>query len=101
MRVRLRFGQGTFGRLPRKVTSVTVGAAAFVAGLLFLIPSGCADVGGMSSWDRCWTVVGGPAFSVEDWGLNGTLDILVPLAVGLLSGLIAWWLLGRRNSERT
>lgn len=66
---------------------------------MFLFPTGCADVDGMSSWERCTTVMGNPAFSLSDWGLANQFDILIPLVVAVLAALVTWWLLGSQNSE--
>ena len=84
----------------RKRTSWTLGVVAFVGAYLFLFPSGCADVEGVPSWERCTSLMGLPAFSLTDWGLDNTFDILIPLAVGLLARAITWWLLELRNSDR-
>ena len=84
-----------------KLTSVVIGVVAFVGGLLFLFPMGCADVGGMSSWERCSTVMGNPAFSLSDWGFAIQFDILIPLAVGLLAGGVTWWLFASRDTDTT
>lgn len=87
-------------RLPRKLTSVTIGVVAFVGAILFLYPTGCGDVGGTSSWERCTTWIGTPAFSLTDWwDFNNQFDILLPLAVGVLAGLVTWWVLGLRNTD--
>lgn len=87
--------------LSHKLVSVISGVAAFVGAYLFLFPTGCADVEGMSSWERCTTVMGNPAFSLSDWGLANQLDILIPLAVGVLAGGVTSWLLGSRVTDRT
>jgi hypothetical protein len=85
---------------PRKLTSIVIGIVAFIAAVLFLFPTGCAEVEGMSNWERCTTWVGTPAFSLTDWwSLNNQFDIVLPLFVGGLAGLIAWWLLGLRISD--
>ena len=76
----------------RRLMSVTVGVVAFVGAYLFLFLHGCADVLGMSSWERCTTVVGTPAFSLTDWGLDNTFDMLIPLFAGILGAVVAWWL---------
>lgn len=89
------------GLLPRKLTSVTIGIAAFIGSYILAFPSGCADVGGVSSWERCTTVTGTPAFSLTDWGLDNKFDILIPLVLGILASGVVWWLLGLRNSART
>lgn len=86
-------------RLPRRLTSVAVGVVTFVVAYMFLFPNGCADVEGMSSWERCTTVMGNPAFSLSDWGLANQFDILIPLAVAVLAALVTWWLLGPRSWE--
>jgi NhaP-type Na+/H+ or K+/H+ antiporter len=93
--------QPVMDRLPRKLTSVTIGVVAFVGSYLFLFPSGCDDIGGVSSWERCITAIGTPAFSLTDWGLDNKFDILIPLVVGVLAGVVTRWLLGLRNSDRT
>lgn len=84
--------------LPSKLTSVTIGVAAFIGSYVFVFPSGCTEGGGMSSWERCTTLIGTPAFSLTDWGLDNTFDIFIPLVVGVLAGGVTWWLLGLRNS---
>lgn len=68
---------------------------------MFLFPTGCAAVDGVPSWERCVTVMGNPAFSLTDWGLDNTFDILIPLAVALLAAGITWWLLRSRHTDRT
>jgi len=68
---------------------------------MFLFPTGCADFGGVPSWERCITVMGNPAFSLTDWGLDNTFDILIPLAVAVFAGGVTWWLLGLRHTDRT
>lgn len=54
----------------------------------------------MSSWERCTTVMGNPAFSLSDWGLANQFDILIPLVVAVLAAFVTWWLLGSRSSEQ-
>lgn len=70
---------------------------AFLLGMAW----GCADVGGVSSWERCTSAMGTPAFSVEDWGLDSTLNILIPVVSGLLVGFVTWWLARSRNPDRS
>lgn len=82
-------------RLPSNLTAVIIGIIAFVGGYLFLFPTGCADVEGMSSWELCITVMGNPALSLTDWGFDSKFDILIPLAVGILTGAVARWRLGQ------
>lgn len=90
------------GSLSSKLTSVTIGVAAFIGLVLFVFPSGCADVAGMSSWERCTTFIGTPAFSFTDWdwGHDNKFDIFVPLVLGVLAGGVTWWLLGLRKAGR-
>ena len=88
-------------RTVHKLTSVVIGVVAFIGGYMFLFPTGCADVGGMSSWERCTTVMGNPAFSLSDWGFANQFDILIPLAVGLLVGAATWWLFASRDAGST
>jgi len=84
-------------RRPRRLTSVAIGVVAFVAAYVFLFPTGCAAADGVPSWERCITVIGTPAFSLTDWGIDNTFDILIPLAIGIPVGLVTSWLLGRRT----
>lgn len=64
---------------------------------MFLFPTGC-DVDGMSGWERCTTVMGNPAFSVsEESGLANQFDILIPLALGFLAGLVTSWAAGIKD----
>ena len=86
-------------RLRTKLTSLTIGVAAFTGGYLFLFPTGCADVDGMSSWERCTTPVGTPAFSLTDWGVDSTFDTLIPLAVGILAAHLTQWGLANRTAD--
>jgi hypothetical protein len=84
----------------RKWVSVLAGVVAFLAAFLFLMPWGCGDVGGVSSWERCTSAMGTPAFSVEDWGLDLSLSILIPLVSGLLVAVVTWWLWRPRHADR-
>lgn len=86
--------------LSSKLASVTIGVATFIGSYVFVFPSGCAEVEGMSSWERCTTLIGTPAFSLTDWGLDNQFDILIPLVVGVLAGGVTWWLLGLRKAGR-
>ena len=83
------------------MASTAIGVVAFAGGYMFLFPTGCAAVDGVPSWERCITVMGNPAFSLTDWGLDNTFDILIPLAAAVLAGAITWWLLGLRPTDRT
>jgi hypothetical protein len=84
----------------RRWLSVLAGVVAFLVAFLFLIPWGCADVAGLSSWERCTSAMGTPAFSVEDWGLDSNLNILIPVVSGLLVGTVTWRLGGLRHPDR-
>lgn len=88
-------------RLYRRLTSIIVGVVAFVGGYMFLFATGCSDVGDVSSWERCVTVMGDHAFSLSDWGLANQFDILIPFAVGLLAGGVTWRLLGPRTTDHS
>lgn len=83
----------------RNWSSVTVGVVGFVGAFLFLMSWSCDDIGGVSSWERCMTLMGTRGFSVVDWGLSDNLDALIPIVVGLLAGAITWWLLGLRKPD--
>jgi hypothetical protein len=76
----------------RRLLSVLAGVVVFAAAFLFVMPWGCADVGGVSSWEHCTSAMGTPAFSFEDWGLDSSLNILIPVVSGLLVGIGTWWL---------
>jgi NhaP-type Na+/H+ or K+/H+ antiporter len=77
------------------VVSLVTAALATAGTYLFLVPAGCNDIGGVSSWQRCVSAMGTPAFSVEDWGLDATLNVLSPLLIGIAVGLITWWAIER------
>lgn len=81
-------------RLARVLSSIGAGVFGFIVGALFLMPAGCNDVGGVPSWERCTSAFGLAAFSVEDLGLESTLDILIPVVAGLLVALATWALIG-------
>ena len=83
----------------RRWLSIVAGLAALIAAFLFLMAFSCNDVGGISSWERCSTAVGTPGFSVEDWGLDANLNLLIPVIVGLAVGVVAWWLTGLQTSD--
>jgi hypothetical protein len=69
------------------------GIVALVAYVLFLFPSGCNDIGGVSSWGRCTSPMGLPAFSLEDFGLDANFTIILPLLTGVIVGFCVWWLI--------
>lgn len=69
----------------------------FVGLVLFVFPSGCNDIEGVSSWERCTTPMGTPGFSVEDWGWDSTLNIVPPLLAAVLVGFLVWAILGRQK----
>jgi NhaP-type Na+/H+ or K+/H+ antiporter len=81
-------------RFTRNLISVVASVLALVGSFLFVIPSGCNDVGGVPSWERCTTPMGTPAYSVEDLGLDATLNVLPPVLIAVFVGLLVWWLLG-------
>jgi mannose/fructose/N-acetylgalactosamine-specific phosphotransferase system component IID len=84
------------------ITAVIGGLVATVVAFPFLVPSGCTEVEGVSSWKRCTSFVGTPAFSVTDFGWDATLDVIQPVLVGLLVGLFIWWLVdgpSRRSND--
>jgi hypothetical protein len=85
--------------LTRAIASVITGAVATVVAFLFLVPAGCNDVGGVPTWERCTSFLGTPAFSVEGFGWDNTLDVIQPVLVGLLVGLITWGLMGLSSSS--
>lgn len=86
-------------RITRTIVSVIAGVAATVAYFLLVLPSGCNDVGGAPSWERCITVLGTPAFSVEDFGWDNNLEAVPLLLIGLLVGLGTWWALGAATKD--
>ncbi len=77
-----------------------VGVLSFVAAYVLIFPSSCDDVEGVPSWERCSSLMGLPAFSLQDWGLDNTFDIAIPLVGGLVGATLAWWLLGRTGHAR-
>ncbi len=83
--------------LPRTVASVVSGVVSFAASVVFLVPAGCADVGGVPSWERCTSMVGTPAPSLSDFGLANQFDILIPLAISVFAAVFIWMLLGARD----
>jgi hypothetical protein len=82
----------------RRLLSALVGVAALLVAFLFLMPWGCADVE-VSSWERCTSAMGTPAFSVEDWGLDSNLNVLIPVVSGLLFSIVTWWLGGLKHAD--
>lgn len=77
-------------RPARVVASIISAVIAAVASFLVLVPTGCDDVGGVPSWERCTSALGLPAFSVEDLGLDATLNILIPLLMAVVVGWVVW-----------
>lgn len=86
-------------RARRIVVSVVASLIVFVGLVLFVFPSGCNEGGGVSSWERCTTPMGTPAFSVEDWGWDATLNAVPPLVAAVLVGLLVWLILGRSETN--
>lgn len=86
-------------RARHAVASVVAGLLGTLVSFPFLVPSGCNDVDGVPSWERCISFVGTPAFSVEDFGWDNTLDVLQPLLAGLLVALVTWWILSVVRQE--
>lgn len=88
------------GAVPRRarLTSAIVGVTAFLGAYLVAFPSGCAAVAGVPSWERCRSLVGTPAFSLTDWGLDNTFDILIPLVIAVLAAAFARRLLDGAGS---
>jgi len=84
----------------RLLLAAAVGLAVFSGAYLFLTPHYCAEAL-MSSWSRCVTVVGSPAFSLTDWGLDDGFDVLVPVVPAALATAAVWWLLGRKAVGRS
>jgi hypothetical protein len=90
----------------KRSTRISLTAVASVVGfalvLLFVVPSGCNESGGAPSWERCTTIMGTPAVSVEDLGLDATLNVIPPLVAAVLVGFGFWRILGRsdRNDAR-
>jgi hypothetical protein len=86
--------------LPRGLISTIVGVIVFALAVMFIMPTGCNEEGGVPSWERCTTMMGTPAFSVNDFGLANQFDILVPLLVGVLAATITWFVVTAANAER-
>ncbi len=86
-------------RATRTGLTVLISVLAFALVVVFVMPTGCADIGGVSSWERCTTLLGTPAFSVEDFGLDNTFDIVLPLLAGVLAGVGSWHALGRLEAD--
>ena len=83
----------------RRWLPVVAGLAAAIAAFLALMPWGCVDVDGVPSWERCTSALGTPAFSVEDWGFDSSLNILVPVVALLVVGFVAWLFGTATNSD--
>ena len=81
------------GRAIQTLVSAILGGIATIAYLLYLFPEGCADVDGVSSWDRCTSPMGTPAFSLEDFGLDANFTIILPLLTGVIAGFCVWFLI--------
>jgi hypothetical protein len=68
--------------------ALLVGLGVFLVAYWTVFPSGCAAMEGVPSWERCASLVGLPAFSLTDWGLDNTFDILIPVLPGAVAGAI-------------
>lgn len=86
-------------RATRIGLTVLLSVLAVVLVAVLVMPTGCADVGGVPSWERCTTMLGTPAFSVEDFGLDNTFDIVLPLLAGVLAGVGSWYALGSLGQD--
>lgn len=86
--------------LPRGLISTIVGVIVFALAVVFLLPTGCNEQGGVPSWERCTTMMGTPAFSVNDFGFANQFDILIPLGLAFLTGVITWFVVAAANEER-
>lgn len=82
----------------RIAATVIAGVVAFIAAVVLVIPSGCDDVGGVPSWERCITMLGTPAYSVEDVGLASSWNVVIPFLLGAIAALITWIGTGKRSS---
>ena len=87
-------------RVTRIVVSVVASVLVFVGLVLFVFPSGCNDQGGVPSWERCTTPIGTPAFSVEDWGWDSSLNVIPPVVIAVLVGLVVRWMLRHRAARK-
>ena len=72
---------------------VRVLLTALVGTLAFLGTMGgtCDAVGGVPVWDRCTSWLGTPL--LLDWP-SGGWDLIIPLAIAITFGTVAWWLIG-------
>ena len=70
----------------RRLLSWIAGVIGAIVYFYALVPSGCDDGGEQSSFERCITYLGTPAFSVEDYGWDATLNVIPPIAFGSSSG---------------
>lgn len=86
--------------LARGLITTIVGVIVFALAVMFVLPTGCTDQGGVPSWERCTTMTGTPAFSVNDFGLANEIDILVPFVLAIVAGLVTWFVVTAANEER-
>jgi hypothetical protein len=82
------------------VISLLAGGIAFAGAFYYLMPTGCNDVGGVPSWERCTSLGGTPAFSLSDLGLPNQFDILIPLIAFAVVASVVWLLLGCIGKDR-
>lgn len=83
----------------KPMTAVRALLTAVVSVLTFLgtIGGTCDDVGGVPVWDRCTSWLGTPL--LVDWP-SGIWDLIIPLAIAVVLGAAAWWLLGRAIASK-
>lgn len=75
------------GSLFRLFFSAVAAAIAFLG----TMTSGCDDVGGVPSWERCRSALGNP---IIEWP-GGDLGIVFSLLIAIAVATATWWLLGR------
>jgi hypothetical protein len=74
----------------RLVLSILAG----VTSLFLLVPSGCNDVGGVPSWERCTSLLGLPTPLLgEVLGLGGLWDVILPFALAVIISVMIWLVL--------
>ena len=71
-------------------TRIVVSSLAGIVTFLGTMTARCNDVGGVPSWERCWSWLGN---SIIEWP-GGNFAPLLPLALGIGISYFVWWLLG-------